>query len=132
MIIAVDFDGILAEDNGQFPEIGPPIHPMISFVRELIDAGHEVVLWTSRTDKALEDAVSWCTDKGLNFCAINENAPSNMSKYANQYPNGTRKVSADIYIDDHNPAFLYGKTKFNNNVAIVDTMYLVRRVIDND
>lgn len=106
MIIAVDFDGILAEDNGQFPEIGPPIYQMVSFVRELIDDGHEVVLWTSRADKALEDAVSWCADRGLHFCAVNDNAPSNKAKYTAQYPNGTRKVSAHIYIDDHNPEFI--------------------------
>lgn len=106
MIIAVDFDGVLAEDTGNFPEIGPPVDSMISFVKELFDGGHEVVLWTSRTDKALEDALKWCKERGLQFCAINDNAPSNKAKYASQYPNGTRKVSADVYIDDHNIGFI--------------------------
>lgn len=132
MIVAVDFDGILAEDNGQFPEIGPPIYPMISFTRELIDSGYEVVLWTSRTDKALEDAVAWCEDLGLHFCAVNDNAPSNIAKYAAQYPNGTRKVSADIYIDDHNPLFILNKVAFGHYTAIQHTIDCVRRIVYNE
>lgn len=129
MIIAVDFDGVLAEDNGQFPAIGPPIYQMIHFVKELIKTGHEVVLWTSRTDDALQKAVEWCDDFGLHFCAVNENAPSNMAKYASEYPNGTRKVSADIYIDDHNPAFLINKLTVFNEYAVENTISTIRRII---
>lgn len=100
MIIAVDFDGILCKNR--FPRIGAPNYGMIALVRQLIECGHEVVLWTSRTDNELNKAVEWCESYGLNFSAINENAPSNISMYKNKYPNGTRKVYADIYIDDHN------------------------------
>lgn len=103
MIIAVDFDGILCEN--QFPEIGPPIYPVISAIRELIDKGHEVVLWTSRNGKELEAAVQWCDDRGLRFCAVNEPAPSNEEKYRGVYPVPTRKIYADVYIDDHNIGF---------------------------
>lgn len=105
---------------------------VISFVKKLIEDGHEVVLWTSRTDKALEDAVKWCEDLGLHFCAVNENAPSNMAKYVAQYPNGTRKVSADIYIDDHNPAFIMDKTAYGQYIAIQNTIDRVRRIINNE
>lgn len=128
MIIAVDFDGILARDDGQFPEIGPPVYSMVSFVRELIDMGHEVVLWTSRTGAALEDAVAWCKDRGLRFCAVNENAPSNIAKYAAAYPNGTRKVSADIYIDDHNVGFITTQRVEGFEEAIRYTINSVRRI----
>lgn len=100
MIIAVDFDGILCKNN--FPEIGKPKYDMISKIRQLIDNGHEVILWTSRVDDALTKAVEWCHDRGLHFCAVNENAPSNVEKFKAKYPNGTRKVYADVYIDDHN------------------------------
>lgn len=103
MIIAVDFDGILCQN--QFPEIGPPIYPVISAIRELIDAGHEVVLWTSRNGAELEAAVKWCEDRGLRFCAVNEPAPSNEEKYRGVYPTPTRKIYADIYIDDHGIGF---------------------------
>ena len=115
MIIGVDFDGILATDTGQFPEIGPPVRIMVSFVKKLI-----------------EDAVKWCEDLGLHFCSVNENAPSNRARYAAQYPNGTRKVSADIYIDDHNPAFIMDKTAYGQYIAVQNTIDRVRRIINNE
>lgn len=129
MIIAVDFDGILAEDSGKFPEIGAPIGCMVLFVKELIKDGHEVVLWTSRTDQALEDAIIWCKKHGLYFAAVNENTSSNIAMYSAQYPNGTRKVSADIYIDDHNPCFVFDKMAWGPSTAIKNTIRYARRVI---
>lgn len=126
MIIAVDFDGILCEN--EFPEIGRPNYDMVSFVREMIDIGHEVILWTSRVDKELDAAVDWCGDRGLHFCAINENAPSNMSEYKSKYPNGTRKVYADIYIDDHNPMFIMWERTNGYYSATTKTIDYVRRI----
>lgn len=100
MIVAIDFDGILCKND--FPAIGEPNYKVISCTRQLIDLGVEVILWTSRTDNELKEAVAWCDDYGLHFCAVNENAPSNIKEYEAKYPNGTRKVYADYYIDDHN------------------------------
>ena len=104
MIIAVDFDGVLVKNA--FPEIGTPIYQNISLVRQLIDLGHEVVLWTSRVDAELENAVKWCNDRGLHFCAVNDNAPSDIAKYKQKYPDGTRKVYADVYVDDHSLSYI--------------------------
>lgn len=129
MIIAVDFDGILCE-NESFPEIGKPIYPMISFVRELMDEGHEVILWTSRVDGPLQEAVKWCEDRGLRFCAVNDNAPSNWEQFASQYPNGTRKVYADIYVDDHNVHFQWKQSKSSYRFAISDTIDKIKEVIE--
>lgn len=100
MIIAVDFDGVLCEDR--FPEIGPPRYDMISSIRELIDMGNEVVLWTTRNGDELKAAVDWCTDRGLHFCNVNGPAPSNAEQYKDVYPTESRKIYADVYIDDHN------------------------------
>lgn len=116
MIIAVDFDGVLCKNK--FPGIGEPNYGMISTIRELIDTGHEVILWTSRTDNELDEAVAWCNDRGLHFCAVNENAPSNIKKYIEMYPNGTRKVYADIYVDDHNLDFVLCAMNRNEEYAI--------------
>lgn len=104
MIIAVDFDGILCENK--FPEIGRPNYEVISLIRQLMDIGHEVVLWTTRNGDELEQAVAWCEDRGLHFCAINAPAPSNEKEYADKYPVQSRKIYADIYIDDHNLEFV--------------------------
>lgn len=128
MIIAVDFDGILCEN--EFPDVGKPNYNMVSFVRELIDTGHEVILWTSRTGEELTAAVDWCGDRGLHFCAVNDNAPSNIAKYESLYPNGTRKVYADIYIDDHSPDFTYNAATNGYKAATSWTISKVRRVIE--
>lgn len=104
MIIAVDFDGILCENK--FPDIGKPHYEVISLVRELIDIGHEVVLWTTRNGEELTAAVDWCGDRGLHFCNINGPASSNMKKYKGVYEKESRKIYADIYIDDHNVEFV--------------------------
>jgi hypothetical protein len=104
MIIAVDFDGVLVHDA--FPGIGAPDALMVDLVKLLTQkTGVEVVLWTSRVDRPLKDALEWCEDQGLRFDAVNDNAPSNKRKYAKKYPNGTRKVYADYYLDDHNVGY---------------------------
>lgn len=126
MIIAVDFDGVLCENK--FPEIGPPQYDVISAVREMMDRGHEVVLWTSRNGQELEDAVKWCHDRGLHFCAVNEPAPSNAEAYEGVYQVPTRKIYADVYIDDHNLEFLYGRIKHGR----YHMQACIRRIIDNE
>ena len=104
MIIAVDFDGVLCENK--FPDIGKPYYEVVSLVRELADKGHEIILWTSRNGNELAKAIEWCTDRGLHFCSINSPAPSNEKEYADKYPVQSRKIYADIYIDDHNLEFI--------------------------
>lgn len=110
MIIAVDFDGTLCEDK--FPEIGKPNYELISLVRQAMDIGHEVILWTTRNGDELEQAVAWCEDRGLHFCAVNAPAPSNEEEYKDKYPVQSRKIYADIYIDDHNLEFV-GEGRYN-------------------
>lgn len=95
MIIAVDFDGTLCENA--FPEIGKPKHEVIDFVREchtLLDA--TVILWTCRTDKALEEAVEWCTLHGIPIDLINENTEAIKEEFGGD----PRKIYADKYLDD--------------------------------
>lgn len=113
MIIAVDFDGILCENK--FPEIGKPRYDVISMVQQLVDQGHEVILWTVRNGQELEEAVAWCENYGLHFCAVNDQAPSNKAEYAGKYEKESRKVYADVYIDDHNIEYVnnvYGRENF--------------------
>ena len=137
MIVAVDFDGILCRD--EFPEIGDPNYEVISFVRDLIYDGHEVVLWTCRVNQRLVEAVEWCRDRGLRFCAVNDNAPSNRAKYEKEYPHGTRKVYADVYLDDKSAEFrslaegmVVWRHQSGYDVALEHMMYNARKVIYND
>lgn len=94
-IIAVDFDGTLVEDK--FPEIGRPRGNMIQAIKQFQAAGIRVVLWTCRDHEALKTAVDWCREEhGLVFDAVNEN----VAEVQQMFNNDTRKVYADLYIDD--------------------------------
>jgi hypothetical protein len=65
MIIAVSFDGTIVEDK--YPEIGMEIPFAIDTLQMLIKQKHRVILWTIREGKLLEDAVSWCKERGVEF-----------------------------------------------------------------
>lgn len=125
MIIAVDFDGVLCKN--QFPKIGPPNYEVISLVRELIDTGHEVILWTTRNGAELEEAVKWCEDRGLHFCTVNNPAPSNQEEYKDRYPTQSRKIYADIYIDDHNLEYVYNVRSPEEHL-----IRCIRRILHNE
>lgn len=115
-IICVDFDGILCENK--FPDIGPPNEEVIGLVKELINRGDEVVLWTTRNGKELELASEWCKKQGLNFITTNAPAPSNEVEYRDRYPTQSRKIYADIYIDDHNLEYICNKRRDKTRVVV--------------
>lgn len=125
MIIATDFDGILCENA--FPEIGKPNYRIISLVRQLIDLGAEVILWTCRCEGELKAAVDWCSDYGLHFCAVNDDAPSNKTQYKGVYKDPPRKVYADIYIDDHDLEFAGRRATYTE--CLSDVRVLLERQI---
>jgi len=95
MKIAVDFDGTIVEHN--YPRIGKLIPFSIEVLKELQKKGHQIILWTYRTDNELEEAVKFCRNLGLEFYAVNRNFPEERDDQ-----NVPRKVHADIYIDDRN------------------------------
>lgn len=89
MIIAVDYDGTLANET----EINMPL---LRYLIRQQRAGNKVILWTCRTGKSLLDAVSNCASHGLTFNAINDN----VSEAIHMLKGNPRKIYADIYIDD--------------------------------
>lgn len=93
-IYAVDFDGTLAETR--FPEIIGPCKKTIAAVKLLKAQGHKIILWTSRVGADLENAVEWCKGQGLVFDSVNEPLPEQIARWGND----TRKIFADVYIDD--------------------------------
>lgn len=97
MIIAVDFDGTLCTNN--YPEIGEPIWKVINYCRRLKNAGNQIILWTCRSGKYLTQAIYACKNWGLEFDYINENSKENLEKY---HYIDSRKICADLYIDDKN------------------------------
>lgn len=95
IIVAVDFDGTLCDCD--YPIAGKEHWELIHALQELkVEGVIDLILWTCRSGKDLEFAVDWCRERGLIFDAVNENLPQVIEKYRED----TRKVSADIYIDD--------------------------------
>lgn len=94
MIYAVDFDGCLCVNA--WPEIGRPNKVLINKLRVLRRGGTKLILWTCREGDKLREAVEWCKAQGLEFDAVNENLPEMNALYGND----SRKIGADVYIDD--------------------------------
>jgi len=108
-ILAVDYDGTLFE--GSWPEKGEPRQDVIDKVKEFKSHGAEIVLWTCREGISLDEALKRCKEVGLEFDAINVNAPSQLEYMAEKAKDGeyfaNRKIFADFYLDDrsHNVDF---------------------------
>jgi len=96
MIIAVDFDGTIVEDA--YPMIGKPIPFAIDVLHKLAnEEHHQLVLWTVRQGKYLDDAIEYCRNNGVEFYAANKLYPEE-----DEYNFFSRKLCADIFIDDRN------------------------------
>jgi hypothetical protein len=86
MVIAVDFDGCIAE----YDRILPEAVDALLFAQE---KGHKLILWTCKSERYLGNVVENLLDRGIKFDAVNANVPN--SEWFS-FP----KVFADIYLDD--------------------------------
>lgn len=96
MVIAVDFDGTIVEHR--YPDIGKELPFAIETLKKLQQERHRIILWSVREGKLLQDAVDFCRERGLEFYAVNSN-------YAEETPKSShysRKLKADMFIDDRN------------------------------
>lgn len=101
LTIAIDFDGTIVENR--YPKIGKPMLFAIETLKKLQEEGHQLILWTYRTGTELNEAVEFCNNKGIFFFAVNRSYPE--EKYDNSL---SRKIQADIFIDDRNIGGLLG------------------------
>ncbi len=95
MIIAVDFDGTIVKH--EYPKIGKPNLFAFETLKALQKQGHKLILWTYRAGKELDEAVKFCKEHGVEFYAVNKNYPEEELDETI-----SRKIYADIYIDDRN------------------------------
>ena len=98
MVIAVDFDGTIVEHR--YPEIGEERPFATETLRKLIDERHKIILWTVREGQLLEDALNWCKERGVEFYAVNSDSAEEFIGDINA--NNSRKLNADVFIDDRN------------------------------
>jgi hydroxymethylpyrimidine pyrophosphatase-like HAD family hydrolase len=101
MIIAVDFDGTIVEHR--YPKIGKEKLFAFETLKALQKQGHLLILWTIRSGKELDEAVEFCTKHGVEFYAVNKNFPE--EEFDETI---SRKIKADLYIDDRNIGGLPG------------------------
>lgn len=97
MIIAVDFDGTIV--THEYPKIGKEIPFAIQTLKMLKNDGHRLILWSVREGQLLEDAVKWCSERGVEFYAVNKDYPEEEKANNNHF---SRKLKADVWIDDRN------------------------------
>ena len=94
-VIAIDFDGTIVEHD--YPRIGKEMLFAFATLKELNKKGHKLILWTIRTGHLLDEAVEYCKKNGVEFYAVNKNFPEEVLT-----ENTSRKLNADIFIDDRN------------------------------
>lgn len=86
MIIAIDFDDTITYPS-PFPTMGKIKPEAVEVIKEL-KKKHTLILWTCREGEWLNEALEALSKHNVEF------------DYVNECPEGSRKVVADIYIDD--------------------------------
>ena len=84
--IAVDFDDTITYVNA-YPAVGE-LKPEAIDVLKKLKNNYTLILWTCREGIYLTEAVNALKENGVEF------------DYVNECPAGSRKVVADVYIDD--------------------------------
>lgn len=97
MLIAVDFDGTIVEHK--YPAIGDEIPFATETLKMLIADKHQLILWSVREGKLLDEAVEWCRERGVEFYAVNKDFPEE-NEAKNQH--FSRKLKVEMFIDDRN------------------------------
>ena len=90
LYIAIDFDGTCV--THEYPYIGQDVGA-VPVLRELVEQGHNLILYTMRSGKLEKEAVQWFKDNGIPLYSVNSNPTQ---KKWTKSP----KVHADVYIDD--------------------------------
>ena len=105
LVVAIDFDGTIVEDS--YPGIGKPMLFAFPTIKKLQAEGHRLILWTYRSGSKLNEAVDFCKENGIEFYAVNKNFPEEIFNEQNS----SRKIHADLFIDDRNIGGFLGWTE---------------------
>lgn len=108
MDICIDFDGTCVKH--EFPQIGEDIGA-IPVLKELVDAGHKLILFTMRSDRKtkkkkdgetivveenfLSDALKWFEDNDITLYGVQKNPKQ-------RFWTSSPKAYGHLYIDDAN------------------------------
>lgn len=90
MKIAIDFDGSCV--THRYPDVGDDIGA-VPVLRALVNQGHQLILFTMRSDEKLQDAVNWFQKNGIYLHGVNKDP--GQTSWTN-----SNKCYAELYIDD--------------------------------
>lgn len=94
--LAIDFDGTVVDDA--YPGVGAAKIFAFETLLKLQSEGYRLILWTYRSGQALQDAIDFCKKNGLEFYAVNSSFEGEVFDSETQ----SRKIDADLFIDDRN------------------------------
>jgi len=113
--IAIDFDGTIVEH--EYPKIGKDKLFAFETLKELQKHGALLILWTIRAGQELDEALEYCRNKGIEFYAVNKNYPE--EEFENSV---SRKINADVYIDDKNIGGFPGWSTIWQHLSLYEEM----------
>ena len=90
MIIGIDFDGTCV--THEFPDIGKDIGA-IPILQALVNNGHQLILFTMRSEEYLEEAVKWFEHNNIKLYGVQTNP--DQAKWTT-----SPKAYCQLYIDD--------------------------------
>ena len=96
MILAIDFDGTIV--RGEYPAIDGLMPDARKYMCMLKNKGHYIIINTCRTGNELLEAINYLLQEGIPFDRVNDNHPDMIA----QHGGNSRKIFADVYIDDRN------------------------------
>ncbi|WP_025882091.1 BT0820 family HAD-type phosphatase [Segatella baroniae] len=121
MKIAVDFDGTIV--THEYPAIGEELPFATETLRMLARDGHQLILWSVREGRLLQEAVDWCRERGVEFWAVNRDYPEEKVENNNHF---SRKLKADLFIDDRNVG---GLLEWGQIYRMIHDNYSLKEVI---
>jgi hypothetical protein len=96
MVIAIDFDDTIAYSN--YPDILGIKPNAAEVIGKMHNEGNDIIVWTCRLGEPLEMAEAFLKENKILHHTVNKHIQRIMDKYGND----TRKIYADVYIDDKN------------------------------
>lgn len=93
MKVGIDFDGTCVEHK--FPRLGENVPHVTRVLNKILRRGHQLILYTMRSDEYLKQAVKWFNDEDIPLYGIQYD-PEQMQWTS------SNKCNADIVIDDRN------------------------------
>ena len=106
--LAIDFDGTIVEDA--YPGIGKPKTFAFETLKKLQSEGYRLILWTYRHGQSLDEAVEFCKKNGVEFYAVNSSFEGEIFDPSA----ASRKLDADLFIDDRNLGEITNKGEIYN------------------